>query len=100
MAPHFHFDSKEIMLRLSAVAKSTMNKARRAWIAGQNRLHENSLTEVFDFAPASMFLRGDFLRFGVKRAISSQVLGITALRRFLGGQRNILVIGAFALRRH
>ena len=38
MAPHFHFDSKEIMLRLSAVAKSTMNKARRAWIAGQNRL--------------------------------------------------------------
>jgi hypothetical protein len=97
MAPHFHFDSKEIMLRLSAVAKSTMNKARRAWIAGQNRLHENSLTE---FAPASMFVRGDFLRFGVKRAISSQVLGITALRRFLGGQRNILVIGAFALRRH
>jgi hypothetical protein len=81
------------MLRLSAVAKPTMKEARRAWIAGPTRLHENSLTDVFDFAPASLFVRGDFLRFRVKRAISSQALGITALLRFLGGRRNILVIG-------
>ena len=75
----------EILLRLPAAAMPAMNKSTTRMGRRPNPASRELARRSLRFAPAPMFVRVDFLRFGVKRAISSQVLGITAQRRFLGG---------------